>query len=175
MVAGRGVRGENAHTMAGLLRQTAALACAGAGTALLLNAARADGVAILRPFTPETQGASECSVAAGPAEIGVTDAEALLAANEAVFGDVRSAADYATGHVVDAVHLPCSADAPEWLANVAKYSTVILYGERDADADQVAHSLAAAGYRDVRVLRGGFAAWRDGGGLAASGPCDVCN
>jgi rhodanese-related sulfurtransferase len=159
----------------GLVRHSLALAFGGALLGLLLNVVRADGVALLRPFTPETTGPAECSAATGPAEIDVTEAEELLAANEAVFGDVRSAADYASGHVVDAVHLPCSADAPDWLANVAKYSTVILYGEKDADADQVAHSLSAGGYRDVRVLRGGFAAWRDGGGSAASGPCEVCD
>ncbi len=159
-----------------LLRHSASLAVVGAAFGLLLNAIRADGVALLRPFEPEIPGASECRVAAsGPPVIDVAAAEALLAANEAVFGDVRNAAEYAEGHVVDAVHLPCSADAPDWLGNVAKYSTVILYGEKDADADQVAHALSAGGYRDVRVLRGGFAAWRDGGGLAASGPCDVCD
>jgi len=165
---------DNAWPM-GVLRHSATLAFAGAMLGLLLNAIRADGVALLRPFEPETHGATECSVAAGSVAIDVADAERLLAENEAVFGDVRPAAEYAEGHVVDAVHLPCSADAPDWLGNVAKYSTVILYGEKEADADQVAHSLSAAGYRDVRVLRGGFAAWRDGGGLAASGPCTVCD
>ena len=174
LVAAEAAGRENTAPM-GLVRHSVILAILGALGGLLVNAIRADGVAILRPFEPETHGATECSIAAGPVEIGVTEAESLLAANEAVFGDVRPAAEYAEGHVVDAVHLPCSADAPDWLGNVAKYSTVILYGEKDADADQVAHSLSAAGYRDVRVLRGGFAAWRDGGGLAASGPCTVCD
>jgi len=77
--------------------------------------------------------------------------------------------------VVDAVHLPCSAEAPEWLVSVAKSSTVVLYGGDDADPDPVAQSLAASGYGDVRVLQGGFRAWRDGGGSAASGPCEICN
>ncbi len=159
----------------GLVRQSFALASIGAVLGLVLNAVRGDGVALLRPFVPEAEGAAECSAPAGPVEIDVTEAEELLAAHEAVFGDVRSAAEYAGGHVVDAVHLPCSADAPDWLANVAKYSTVVVYGEKDADADLVAHSLSGSGYRDVRVLRGGFAAWRDGGGNAASGPCEVCD
>jgi rhodanese-related sulfurtransferase len=163
------------RTPMGLVRHSVALAFTGAVLGLLLNALRGDGVALSRPFAPETEGSAECSAAAGPEEIDVAAAEELLAAHEAVFGDVRSAAEYAGGHVVDAVHLPCSADAPEWLANVAKYSTVILYGEKDTDADQVAQSLSAGGYRDVRVLRGGFASWRDGGGSAASGPCEVCD
>ena len=33
----------------------------------------------------------------------------------------------------------------------------------------------AAVFGDVRVLSGGFRAWRDGGGSAASGPCEVGN
>ncbi len=159
----------------GLVRHSLVLASLGAALGLLLNVGRSDGVALLRPFVPEVEGAAECSAPTGPVEIDVTQAEELLAAHEAVFGDVRSAAEYGSGHVVDAVHLPCSADAPDWLANVAKYSTVIVYGEQDTDADLVAHSLSGSGYRDVRVLRGGFAAWRDGGGNAASGPCEVCD
>jgi rhodanese-related sulfurtransferase len=99
----------------------------------------------------------------------------LFEAREAVFGDVRQAAEYAAGHVVDAVHLPCSAEAPDWLANVAKSSTVVLYGASDADADPVAQSLRASGYGDVRVLSGGFPAWQASGGSAASGPCSVCD
>src|SRR5262245_25969918 len=106
----------------GLVRHSFVLASLGAALALLVNVVRSDGVALLRPFAPDAEGAAECSAPTGPVEIDVTEAEELLAAHEAVFGDVRSAAEYAGGHVVDAVHLPCSADAPEWLANVAKYS-----------------------------------------------------
>src|SRR5689334_25052828 len=112
VVAGEAAGRENAAPMGSSIRHSATLAVLGALGGLLVNAIRADGVAILRPFEPETHGATECSVAAGPAEIGVTEAERLLAENEAVFGDVRPASEYAEGHVVDAVHLPCSADAP---------------------------------------------------------------
>jgi len=117
----------------------------------------------------------ECVASSAPLRIAVDAAERLQGARAAVFGDVRNATEYATGHVVDAIHLPCSADAPVWLANVAKSSTVIVYGASDVDADQVAQSLTASGYQDVRVLSGGFGAWREHGGSAASGPCEVCD
>jgi rhodanese-related sulfurtransferase len=158
-----------------LFRQSLGLAVAGAMLGLLLNAVRSDGVSVLRPFVPAAEGPAECVAATGPARIGVGEAQHLLEARAAVFGDVREAAEYAAGHVVDAVHLPCSAEAPDWLANVAKSSTVVLYGASDADADPVAQSLRASGYGDVRVLSGGFPAWQASGGSAASGPCSVCN
>ncbi len=157
------------------IRQSIVLGIAGAGLGLALNALRPDGVSILRPWVGEADGAAQCAVSAAPARVGVDEAERLLQARAAVFGDVRGADEYAAGHVVDAVHLPCSADAPEWLANVAKSSTVVLYGTEETDADPVAQSLSASGYRDVRVLSGGFPAWRAVGGSAASGPCEVCN
>ncbi len=152
-----------------------ALAVVGAALGFVINGVRPDGVPLFRPFVADGLGTAECVASSAPARIDVGDAERLQAARGAVFGDVRTADEYAAGHVVDAIHLPCSADAPVWLGNVAKSSTVIVYGGSEADADQVAQSLAANGYVDVRVLDGGFAAWRDQGGSAASGPCEVCN
>jgi len=155
--------------------QTVALASAGALLGVGVNAIRPDGVSLLRPWAAESDGTAECAVALEPARIDVASAMRLFTAHEAVFGDVRAAPEYAAGHVVDAVHLPCSAEAPDWLMSVAKSSTVILYGSDDTDPGPVAQSLAASGYRDVRILSGGFGAWRDAGGSAASGPCEVCS
>lgn len=44
---------------------------------------------------------------------------------------------------------------------VSRASTVVVYGrdERDLDVPRVADALRAAGFADVRVLAGGFAAW----------------
>ena len=44
---------------------------------------------------------------------------------------------------------------------VPRASTVVVYGrdERDHDVPRVADALRAAGFGDVRVLAGGFAAW----------------
>jgi len=156
--------------------QAIALATTGALLGLGVNALRPAGVSVLRPWVGDNDATAECALAsADPVRIDVVAAMRLLATHAAVFGDVRGASEYAAGHVVDAVHLPCSAEAPEWLVSVAKTSTVVLYGGDDADPDPVAQSLAANGYRDVRVLSGGFRAWRDGGGSAASGPCEVGN
>lgn len=167
------VQSENAGRMR-VLVHTAGLTALGALFGLFVNALRPDGIALFRPFVTEAEGAAECVAASMPTRVDVAEARHLLEAREAVFGDVRSAAEYAAGHVSDAVHLPCSADAPRWLASVDKAATVVVYGTRDAEADQVAQSLGANGYQDVRVLTGGFSAWQDGGGSAASGPCEAC-
>jgi rhodanese-related sulfurtransferase len=157
-----------------VVRQSLMLVLAGAALGLLVNVLRSDGVALLRPYVPEMDGVAECVASPGPRRIDAAEAVRLQQASAIVFGDVRSADEYAAGHVVDAVHLPCSADAPAWLADVPKASTVIVYGATDASAEQVAQSLTASGYRDVRILSGGFGAWRAHGGAAASGPCEVC-
>lgn len=157
------------------LPQSVALAAAGAVLGLVVNAVRPDGVALLHPWASEVEGTAECAVAAVSTRIGIDEARRLQETHAAVFGDVRGAAEYAAGHVTDSVHLPCSADVPAWLAAVGKSSTVVLYGADDSDAEPVAQSLRASGYQDVRVLSGGFAAWRASGGSAASGPCEACS
>jgi rhodanese-related sulfurtransferase len=158
-----------------MIAHTIALTAIGALVGLLVNALRPDGIALFKPFVSDAEGAAECVAASTPPRVDVAAARGLLESREAVFGDVRTAGEYAAGHVIDAVHLPCSADAPRWLASVDKTTTVVVYGTGDSDADQVAQSLGANGYSDVRVLSGGFAAWQDGGGSAASGPCEACD
>lgn len=49
-------------------------------------------------------------------------------------------------------------------------STVILYGRSQLAAARAAHLMLYAGVRDVRLLDGGFAAWRAAGLPCASGP-----
>lgn len=49
-------------------------------------------------------------------------------------------------------------------------STVILYGRNTLAAARAAHLMLYAGVEDVRLLDGGFAAWRDAGLALACGP-----
>jgi 3-mercaptopyruvate sulfurtransferase SseA len=56
---------------------------------------------------------------------------------------------------------------PERLAlPIAPEKTVVLYDQRadDARTREIAEKLRASGYRDVRILAGGFAAWEQAGG-----------
>jgi rhodanese-related sulfurtransferase len=91
-----------------------------------------------------------------------------------IFADTRAAARFEEGHVANAVHLPC--DATEAGAQVAigrlsHAGTVIVYGDSSDDGRAVAETLRRRGlHGDLRVLRGGFAAWEREGLACASGP-----
>ena len=99
--------------------QAIALATTGALLGLGVNALRPAGVSLLRPWVGDNDATAECALAsADPVRIDAVAAMRLLATHAAVFGDVRGASEYAAGHVVDAVHLPCSAEAPEWLVSL---------------------------------------------------------
>jgi rhodanese-related sulfurtransferase len=53
--------------------------------------------------------------------------------------------------------------------------TVIVYGDSSDDGRAVAETLRRLGLRgELRVLRGGFAAWEREGLACASGPCKDC-
>jgi len=73
--------------------------------------------------------------------------------------DVRNADERADGLIAGSIHIPL-AELPRRLAEVPRDGTVVVYcqgGKRSAIAAGV---LAAAGYRDVCDLAGGFEAWR---------------
>jgi rhodanese-related sulfurtransferase len=93
-----------------------------------------------------------------------------------IFADTRPAARFEEGHVADAIHLPCDATALGAQAAIARLShatTVIVYGDSSDDGRAVAETLRLRGLRgDLRVLRGGFAAWEREGLACASGPSD---
>ena len=141
---------------------------------LLLNSARPDGLALSQAIAEETLSPSEACVALpAQARVDVSEALRLHRAGEAAFADVRSADAYASGHIADAFHLPCSSDTPEWLGGIPRSMTVVVYGA-DGGSDQVAQALIASGYREVRVLDGGFAAWSEAYGPAQAGDCQAC-
>lgn len=147
---------------------------AGALAGLLLNVLRPGGLALGQPIADQMVLPSEaCLALPAQARVDVTEALRLHRGGEAAFADVRSGDDYASGHVSDAFHLPCSSAAPEWLGAILLSATVVVYGA-DGDSDQVAKALIASGYRDVRVLDGGFAAWHEADGPAQAGECQAC-
>jgi rhodanese-related sulfurtransferase len=95
-----------------------------------------------------------------------------------IFADTRPAARFEEGHVADAVHLPCDATAlgaEPAIARLSHAQTVIVYGDSSDDGHSVAQTLRRRGLKaDLRVLRGGFAAWEGAGLACASGPCKDC-
>jgi rhodanese-related sulfurtransferase len=66
------------------------------------------------------------------------------------------------GHIDGALNIPLAA-LPGHSADLARAgSPIVLVCLTDKRSSQAAAELAAAGIRDVAVLRGGMRAWRDG-------------
>ena len=84
--------------------------------------------------------------------------------------DVRSAAEFAEGHIPGAFHI-------EW-TEVGRRAAelpggpdaeVVVYCGHGPRAWMAARALRRQGYRDVRLLRGHWAAWRHAGGRIETG------
>lgn len=76
--------------------------------------------------------------------------------------DVRTAAEFAGGHVPGAVNIPVQALAQR-LAEVPKGRPVIVYCESGRRSARALDLLKEAGYTDVREMDGSMAAWREAG------------
>ena len=74
--------------------------------------------------------------------------------------DVRSAEEFAAGHLRDAKHIPL-ADLGNRIGELdkSKNRTVVVVCQTGARADKAARQLQAAGFEDVHALEGGQAAW----------------
>lgn len=82
--------------------------------------------------------------------------------------DLRSASDYAAGHIPGAISRPAAdviADAAGSFTGVATSATIVLYGAGDASGAEyeAAMALEAAGYVNVYYYSGGIANWIGGG------------
>jgi len=78
--------------------------------------------------------------------------------------DVRSADEFAAGHLRDAKHIPL-ADLGNRIGELdkSKNRTVVVVCQTGARADKAARQLQAAGFEDVHALEGGQAAWTAAG------------
>lgn len=159
-----------------VLLRAAGLVLGGALAGLGLNAARPAGVALI-DFNPPTA----CSAAHGEepvVEVAAREASRLCGQPGVLFADTRSAAQFAEGHVADAVHLPCDASAvgaEGALRKLDPAQTIIVYGESSDAGRAVAETLRRRGLKaELRVLAGGFRAWEAEGLACASGPCRDC-
>lgn len=160
-----------------LLLRAAALLLGGAALGLGINAARPAGVALLG-FEPPTSCTAAAEQDAPVVEMTALAASGLCGHPGTVFADTRTAERFAAGHVADAIHLPCDATASGAevaLKELGHAQTVVVYGESTEEAHEVAETLRRHGQRaEIRVLRGGFAAWEQEGLACASGPCRRC-
>jgi phage shock protein E len=81
-----------------------------------------------------------------------------------VLVDVRSAKEYASGHVPGAINIPVS-EVADRLTDLAPHKDqgVVLYCEQGGRALRAARILLSAGFPDVRHLEGDMSSWRAAG------------
>lgn len=98
--------------------------------------------------------------AQGASSVATSDAVRLINRG-AVVVDVRDAAAYTAGHIVNARNHPAASlkDNPESLAKLRK-KTLLLVCDNAAISARAAGELRQQGFEQVFNLRGGLAAWR---------------
>lgn len=92
------------------------------------------------------------------------EAVRLINSSDAVVVDVRSAADYRKGHILNALHVPL-AGIEERAKEIAKDHdrTIICYCAIGSVAPQACAKLRKLGYHNVYALKGGLGAWQSAG------------
>lgn len=85
----------------------------------------------------------------------------LINREGAVVVDIRSAEDFAAGHIIDAVHFPL-ADLPKVGEKLKKLGDkpIIVCCMSGNLAGQAARELKLQGFAQVHALKGGIGAWR---------------
>jgi rhodanese-related sulfurtransferase len=169
----------------GLCARAGCVIAAGAALGLLVNLVHPRGVRFGAFAAPVACGQTAAAAAPGaPAEVELlapADVARLCADPTALVADARSAARFAEGHVVGAIHLPCTSSqgaATAALDLLAAKKTLVVYGDATDDAMPVAQEMRRRSVRpDVRiaVMEGGFAGWSRAGLACASGPCAACD
>lgn len=95
----------------------------------------------------------------------------LRSASPPIVLDVRTAGEYATGHVPGAILVPeneLAARLPQ--LSLAPDREIVVYCERGRRSAKALETLHAAGYARARHLEGDMGAWR-----SAGLPCDGCS
>lgn len=120
---------------------------------LLLAAVVVTGGMLLWPFI---------SRAARPGqEVGTVEAVQLINRRDAVVIDVRNAAEYKSGHVTNARHIPeAELDARMKELEKVKAKPIIVTCARGNTSAKVAAELRKRGFNEVVSLRGGIAGWQ---------------
>lgn len=104
----------------------------------------------------------EASTGAAPS-ISPVELDAKRASKEApLIVDVRTLAEFETGHIPGAINVPFDRIA-EGLASVPSPFGVALYCMKGPRARKAEEALAAAGRMPLMHVEGGFAAWQQAG------------
>ena len=94
-------------------------------------------------------------------EVGPVEAVQLINRRDAVVIDVRDAADYKSGHINNARHIPeGEIEARAKDLEKVKAKPIIVSCGRGNRSQNVANRLRKLGFSEVVSLRGGLAAWQ---------------
>jgi rhodanese-related sulfurtransferase len=97
----------------------------------------------------------------GMKQIGIVQATQLSNRSNALFLDIRDTADYNTGHIPDAVHVPLK-QLNERASELEKFRErpVIAYCRSGSQSNSAGSLLKKAGFENVYNLSGGITAWQ---------------
>ncbi len=98
----------------------------------------------------------------GASQIVPAEATRLINHDNAEVLDLRSAEDFANGHIINAVNFP-AANLEEQAKALEKYKDkpVILSCSQGQDSTRAARVLKAKGFEKIYCLKGGLGAWRN--------------
>lgn len=130
-----------------------------AGFGLLFNAVSPRGIPVIPP--PKTVPKAE-------EFISLPHAQELWNSGAAVFLDARAPADYAAGHIPNALNLPAlhfEEHFPRVAAQLAPEMQLVVYcdGEECELSHRLKELLAQVGFTNVAMLHNGWTSWRQAG------------
>jgi len=98
----------------------------------------------------------------GSLTISATEAVGLMNQGGAVLVDVRTAAEYEAGHIIDARSLPAGELQGKPFDGIKKFKDkpVLVYCENGTASAATAQKLREQGFTRVATLRGGLQSWR---------------
>lgn len=119
---------------------------------LLIGLALGSGVMLLLPAFKKGAG--------GVPNLGTAEAVTLINRQHALVLDVRSDSEFASGHILDAKHIPLD-KLTERLGELSKYKDkpVLVNCQRGGRSAKACEMLRKAEFRQVHNLQGGLEAW----------------
>lgn len=100
----------------------------------------------------------------GGASVSTLEATLLINQKDAVLIDIRDAAEFGKGHILNARSVPLAqTDAQMEKLFKNKQKSLIVYCESGRQAPSVTAKLRRGGYENAVSLDGGLAAWRQAG------------
>ncbi|WP_290652887.1 rhodanese-like domain-containing protein [Aquisalimonas sp.] len=100
--------------------------------------------------------------ARGVTTVDTNEATRLYNREDALFVDIRSEADFAKGHLPNAVNVPLgNLDQRHKRLNKHKKKPIIVYCAQGMQAAKAGKQLKENGFEQVHQLKGGYASWQE--------------